>query len=215
MSSTEVLSSSNPLSPAIHPNDAPPGISRDSTLFPDNEVQKSSFRAYEIVRPHSRGSDYLEIQLDGQTLYWSHTHNKPLAGPKVDLHVDAENGPIVASSQLDSMKRNSRILHGNREEWTVVACESFISASSFAFDLGSKSYRWKRTNDKSLGATRLENRSFKLLDIATGDVLATFVHVEGALGTAQRSARIEYLIDLGVDLEIVSLVTILGIDRGE
>jgi hypothetical protein len=69
-----------------------------------------------------------------------------------------------------------------------------------------------RTHDKGLGASGFFNdQNFKLVDQGTGQVLAVYRHNNGIFRKG-RMAEIDYYVELGQQLELISMAAILGIE---
>lgn len=71
--------------------------------------------------------------------------------------------------------------------------------------------RLPRTHKKELGASSFGSNSFKLVNISSPDqILAVYISDRQWLNTTD-VARIEFMVELGSELELTSLAAVLGI----
>lgn len=118
-----------------------------------------------------------------------------------------------------------------KETWGDVSSESF-SDKQFGFYFGGRKFLWKRyvllmssvlsiadgfhhcrTHDKALGGSFWGSKDFKLVDY--GDqrrVLAVYIS-DKKMFSGSQVGRIDFMVELGQDLELLSLAAILGIEE--
>lgn len=122
------------------------------------------------------------------------------------------SGQIVAAASLQSFTRNQQLYLGNnpdgtdKADWTVLDCTGF-TAGKFAFVHQGRSFCWTRTHQYST----FGSKDFKLVDQGSGQVLVVYRH-NNAMFKNGRMAEIDYHVELGEEVELLSLVAILGIE---
>jgi hypothetical protein len=132
-------------------------------------------KQYTITGP--RWNDHrLSIQHSGLPILYVNSNNKygPWKDPYVTIHQDAQNGPIVAAAKMGypGCVRDFKIYQGNPDctdlaTWPVVKClGKWAHEYRFCVELGGQlplHFAWRRTRDKSLGASKKWHRDFKLV----------------------------------------------------
>ncbi|KAK3672153.1 hypothetical protein LTR78_007906 [Recurvomyces mirabilis] len=73
-----------------------------------------------------------------------------------------------------------------------------------------RSLEWRRTHDKSIGATRWGQRDHKLVDVETGEVLGVFVYMCKAFGRSEAWGRVEFFYEVEEGTEVQALIVLLG-----
>ncbi|KAK4545126.1 hypothetical protein LTR36_003677 [Oleoguttula mirabilis] len=172
-------------------------------------------KTYHLVNQHTFTSKHFEIQHNGQVILWANTNKTLLHKPIINLAADAENGPIIAACKLESFSRSLRFFIGNpdctdKATWSICECAGFVEKHYSFRSSDGRLLQWKRTHNKDLGGKTFGGRTFKLVDEG-GNVLAVYVHTQSVFGKRHQIARFDFYVELGQELELVSLVTMLGI----
>lgn len=160
--------------------------------------------------------DY-EIKQNGDTIFYAHKKaiaRKPL---RIDIHQDDQT--ILASVSDKTLTENATLHLGDpgnddRADWTKLKSESF-RGSKYKFVADGRSYLWERThNDDDLdgGFQRWSNKDFKLVEEASNHVLVVYRY-NAAMLKHHVQATIDYYVELGKELESLSLAAILGIEQ--
>lgn len=89
-----------------------------------------------------------------------------------------------------------------------VVAEGFTK-KQYSFIFNGSAFVWRRTHDKVLGASRWGSGDFKLVD-GQGRVLAVWVTDKKILGR-RVVGRVHWFVNLGRELELLSLVVVLGV----
>jgi hypothetical protein len=134
--------------------------------------------------------------------------------PRIDIHAPGER--ILASVKLGSWSRKCILHLGNPEgsdksTWTVLDA-SGITSGSYKFPFNGRTFAWTRTHDLDLGVSRLGSKDFKLVDESNSQVLAVFRFNHGIV-THGSTANIDYYVELGQQLELMSLAAMLGVEE--
>ena len=134
--------------------------------------------------------------------------------PQIDIL--GPNNTILASVKLENFSRNCLLHLGNPETsdksaWTVLDCKGF-TRSSYQFPFNGRTFEWTRTHDSDLGASRFGSRDFKLRDVGSGQVLAVF-RFNSAIFKHGVLATIDYYVELGQELELMSLAAVEGVEE--
>lgn len=146
--------------------------------------------------------------------------------PDIVLHIgDNKSSPVMAAAKFKTFSSNFRICLGDpndsiNTEWEDVVCEDTLKHAVYAFSLRTpavssldagpsmrKKFMWKRTHDSSLGAKKLSNRNFKLVDLA-GNVLAVFLHARSLGG---EKGTLEWKVEPSPEEEVGCLLVFAGI----
>lgn len=185
---------------------------------PPRHISNAPVKIYKLVNTHTFTTNRLEIQHNGSTILWVHSKTRFLASPQVNLHTQAENGPIAAACKLESFSRDCRLLLGNpdctdKKQWPLLVCEGW-AAACYCFRVDGRVYQWKRTHRAELGARVLGDRDYKLVDGGTGAVLATHIYTQSLFrGKLRQIADISFFVELGPELELTALAAIMGIEE--
>lgn len=171
-------------------------------------------KQYEVHKTSHFSASRFDIKQNGTTILTTHKTTRMFRKPQID--VLAPSNTILASVKLESFSRGAVLHLGNPEGsdksgWTVLDCKGFTS-SSYQFPFNGRTFAWTRTHDSDLGASKLGSRHFKLVDEGNGQVLAVYVYnysiiKHGVLAT------IDYYVELGQELELMSLAAVLGVEE--
>lgn len=177
-------------------------------------------KTYHVYRPGSTftTSRLKEIRLGSQAVFWLTTLPDPFKAPQINLRTKSAQGPILASCQYPrgDWSRICKIFLGNLsstgpEQWPVLTCENQMG-SSYHFELAGQAYRWLRTHEPELGGTLAGKRTYKLVHAGTDDLLAVYKSTRTLQGWRE-IADVYYYVEMGRELEHLSLVAILGIQE--
>ena len=176
----------------------------NSTIIKQHEIHKTS----------TFSTSKFEIRQNGSIILTTHKTTRMFRMPQID--VLAPNNTILASVKLENFSRNCILHLGNpdgsdKSAWTVLDSKGFTS-SSYKFPFNGHTFAWTRTHDSALGASRLGGRDFKLVDEGTGQVLAVFRY-NYSIVKHGIVATIEYYVELGQELELMSLAAVLGVEE--
>jgi hypothetical protein len=142
--------------------------------------------------------------------------------PDVTIFAGSDkNGPVVGVCRYAAFSRTVIVGRGdparpNEVEWEAVSKAS-RDHSAYKFSIGAlteqqKSYVWKRTHDpniKGTNSSKLDRRSWKLLDDATGQVLVVFAS-EGATSW-KKAGSLRFYASEGKEWEEWILLTFFGV----
>ncbi|KAK5169182.1 uncharacterized protein LTR77_006491 [Saxophila tyrrhenica] len=171
-------------------------------------------KQYEIFQPGHFQTSKFEIRQNGHTILHTKRKDRFLKSP--DVHIMSPDGTILAACILLSWSRNQHLYLGSdpdnadKSNCTLLDCEGF-TAGKYKFFWQGREYVWIRTHAKEHGASRWNNKSFKLVGQATGQVLSVF-KFNSAMFKHGRLAEIDYFVELGQQLELMSMAAILGIE---
>jgi hypothetical protein len=171
-------------------------------------------KQYEIYHPGHIQMSKFEIRQNGQTVLTTNKARHGLHMPRIDIHGPDET--ILASVKLESWSRNCILHLGNpkgsdKSTWTVLDA-SGITSSSYKFPFNGRAFAWTRTHDSDLGASRLGNKDLKLVDESNSQVLAVIRFNHGIV-THGNMANIDYYVESGQELELMSLAAVLGVEE--
>ncbi|KAK5137148.1 hypothetical protein LTR08_000653 [Meristemomyces frigidus] len=181
----------------------------------DYKTQRANpVKTYHLVNQHTFTAKQLEIQQDGHVILWANTKTSVFKSPVITLA--SQTAPVVAACTLENFSSSVRYYLGdpgttNKSTWPICKAEG-IFTKSYSLQLSDgRILQWKHTHNKELGASRMGSKTFKLVD-GSGIVLAVFVHTQ-CVFKAHQVARIEYHTELGEELELASLIAMLGIQE--
>lgn len=179
--------------------------SKQASTAPSGPIKQ-----YEVFRPSAFSSFTFEIRQHGQCILKTKKDSHAFRAP--DVHVTLPSGQIVAAVALQSFSRNLLLYLGNnpdgtdKAQWTVLDCSGFTSGK-YAFSHNGHNFCWTRTHQFST----FGSRDFKLVDQNTGQVLVVYRY-NSSMFKHGRMAEIDYFVELGADLELMSLAGVLGIE---
>ncbi|KAK5120790.1 hypothetical protein LTR85_005856 [Meristemomyces frigidus] len=192
-------------------------------------ISKSPVKTYDIVSTYQLNLKHQEIRQNGQSVFWVETN--PLA---IEIHNQSDDGPVIAACHTAPTSKNLPWTLGNPnytsqavDTWPVLQPEGHSTfGAPCTFDLNSRTYQWKRTHSKSLGGSLFASWNFKLVETSSvhgsaykthdgGEPLPLAVYITtpvvgSSISSSQHLARIDYYESVGEDLELASLVTVLG-----
>lgn len=157
---------------------------------------------------------HLEIQSSGIPIYWVNSNNKygPWKSPYVTVHESAQNGVVIAAAKMGypGWGRDFKVYQGNPDctdlnTWPVVKClGKWAHEYRFVVEVDGQPplrFAWRRTRDKSLGASKKSHRDFKL--VAFDSTVSPKYENLGPVLSSTRSSTNEavrmHLLDLDVD----------------
>ena len=191
----------------------------DSRLSDLNPVAGSimtsaPLKQYAVVNPHTFSRKNYEVQSNGQTVHWIHIKSGFMSSPQVNIQRGDQS--IAAACKLRSMSRHMRLFAGDpgstdSSSWPELRCGGF-RGNKYEFFSNGRSFTWTRTHNKALGASTLGSMDFKLVDDATGQVLAVWIR-DRKMFSRNPVARINYFAELGPELEALSLAAIAAIEE--
>ena len=122
---------------------------------------------------------HLAIQQSGIPVYWVNSNNKygPWKSPYITIHEGAQNGVVIAAAKMGypGWGRDFKVYQGNPDctdlsTWPLVKClGKWASEYRFVVEVDGPcgqfplQFAWRRTRDKSLGASKNSHRDFKLV----------------------------------------------------
>ncbi|KAK4497923.1 hypothetical protein PRZ48_010578 [Zasmidium cellare] len=176
-------------------------------------------KSFNIVNSGFWTHKNLVIMYNGQAIL--HVNTKSTAAgfgsPVVRLSTDPHGSVVVAAAKCKNWSSGCKIILGNpdaapKEAWGDVSSESW-SDKQFGFYFRDRKFLWKRTHDKALGGSFWGSKDFKLVDYADQRrVLAVYVS-DKKLFSGSQVGRVDFMVELGHDLELLSLAAILGIEE--
>lgn len=180
------------------------------------QASGNPIKTYHVVNQHTFSSRHLEIQHNGQVIFWANEHNQLFHNTIVNLSVEAEHGPVVAACKLESFSQGVRFHLGNpdrsdKSAWAACDCTGFAE-KHWSFRVDGRLYTWKRTHNRDLGGKTFGIKTFKLVDEG-GNVVLVYVFTK-SLGKLSQIATVDFYVEPGQQVERASLVTMLGIQVG-
>ncbi|EME45394.1 hypothetical protein DOTSEDRAFT_79398 [Dothistroma septosporum NZE10] len=169
-------------------------------------------KTYVVVNPKAFNTCHLQIHHDNRPILWAETKRAFFSKPQVNLHTGSEDGPIVAAAKLKPMSSSFLVAFGDaaaKEIWEKVESGSFTK-KQYGFTFQERQYCWRRTHDKSLGASSMGSQDFKLLD-ATDDKTVLAAYINQKWSTREGKGRIDWMAELGQDVEIMAIAVLLGL----
>lgn len=166
-------------------------------------------KQYEVYRPSSWSPTKLEIKQNGRAILKSRKEGSVFKAP--NLHISLDNGQVVAAVALRSFSRNLSLYLGSHpdtndlSQWIELDCSGWTSGK-YGFSFSGSRYTWTRTRQFSF----FTGRDFKLVD-QQGQVLVIY-RFNTSLFKHGRMAEIDYFVELGEQLELLSLAAIMGIE---
>lgn len=180
-------------------------------------------KTYSLVYVSSWSTRRREIRLDSQPIYTVKTETRFLRSPRVFLSSSSTTttaggttGSVLGMVKLSSWASEVRFQLGphnsggdddaalckvTREGWT---------SKTHLFAAAGREFRWTRTRDAALGASRWVGNDFKLVDVASGQVVMTHINRQSLLG--KQLADLNFYVELGGDeVEVAALLVMLGI----
>jgi hypothetical protein len=168
-----------------------------------------------VLQPTTISSGkHKEIHLNGTPILHVTTKHSLLSATQVDLHPASDpSGRILASAKLHHVGNDLDIQSG-LGGWQTLSSHG-VFASSYSFNAAGRQYSWTRTHDEALGAHKLGQRDFKLVDESSGrSVLAVFVFTQNMIvGRLKQIADIKWMAEVGQEVEIIALAAILGVEE--
>ena len=187
---------------------------------PDNQPAESAdTQLYHIY--HDRWcQDYKITTPAGQQLYYvdcsTFTNNKP----DLTVHAGSNNkAPVAAMCKFMHFSRDFCFGLGDPElpaqvEWEDVVCQG-LRRSHYRWQMnlpsGRRTFIWKRTHAVSVEDARLTSisyRNYKLVDEATGRILAAFTNDYLSI---KKVGHFQVSADYGKEFDLIALLTVLGL----
>jgi hypothetical protein len=103
-------------------------------------------------------------------------------------------------------------LEGKDESTWILLETTGWTSISYKFSINDRIFAWIRTHDSDLNAGRLDNKDFKLEQENYGRVLVV-LRFNYDMIPHEDLATIDYYVELGQQLELVSLAAVLGIEE--
>ena len=180
----------------------------------NNALPNAPIKEYEIVNLGTLTTRKLAVQQNGQPILLINRKQGFFERPQVNIQL--QDKTIVAACKSRSFGGNQRLFLGNpdcadKAAWNDLVRESF-GLSKYKFMCNGRSFGWTRTHNKELGASRWGSMDYKLIDDQTGQILAVYLNNSKMFST-NPVARIDYYVELGQDLELLSLAAIAGIEE--
>ncbi|KAK3702094.1 hypothetical protein LTR37_015069 [Vermiconidia calcicola] len=178
-------------------------------------------KQYEVFQPGHFQTSKFEIRQNGHTILTTKRRDRAGGFKSPYIHIMSLDGTILAACMLMSWSRNQQLYlgsnpdHADKSECTLMDCEGFKGLISFTggkykFVFHGQELAWTRTHSKALGASRWDDRTFKLVDQNTRQVLAVF-RFNNAIFQHRKLTEIDYYVELEHQLEMMSSAAILGI----
>lgn len=186
--------------------------SSTSNKSTSSTMTDSPIKRLELYRTRSILSKDLEIRQNGKTILNTKEHRGIFKRP--EINIELADRTIVASVRLQF---RDALLHlgspdcTDKADWIELTHDNAL-ASKYRFVFDERCYAWTRTHSKELGASKLGNRDFKLVDEGTGEVLAVYRHRYAVFGSGV-VADVDFCTELDHELELLSLVAILAIEE--
>lgn len=171
-------------------------------------------KQYEVFRPSAFHKADFQIRQNGRTILVTKKSSHIFQSPAIQIAL--QNGPILAAVKLQSFTHDLLLYFGNntddagKSQWILLNCSGWVS-KQYIFPCDGRSFSWTRTRNSDLGASRWTGTDFKLQDRSTGQILAVY-RTNGAIFKGGSMAVIDYYVELGQRLELLSLAAILGIE---
>jgi len=164
---------------------------------------------------------------DGERQLFYISRHSQIDMPDLIVHGGYDcHGPQLALVDISSRDHNIRIYLGGLRnpslpDWDIVRCASdgkLFHSSCYRFDITSSLHGllskrrlyWQKTHDSKLGASKLSQKDFKLVDEADDTLLA--VYTEHHLGTPGKlKGKINFRTKLDDHTEVAALTTLMGI----
>lgn len=157
------------------------------------EVHGAPSNASHILGVYHTKSHYcLRVKTaDKRPLYYVNNSSFRIGTPDVTMHVGEENtGPIKAACKFINFSSGSKMCLGNPDDpnaiWEDLKKESTVDHSKYRWEMAigghggeRKAFLWKRTHTVGVEdskPSKLSSRNFKLVDEATGEMLAVFAN---------------------------------------
>ena len=164
-------------------------------------------KQYTITGP--KWNDHrLSIQHSGLPIFYVNSNNRygPWKDPYMTIHQDAQNGPIVAAAKMGcpGWARDFKIFQGNPDctdltTWPVVKClGKWAHEYRFSVEVEGQlplRFAWRRTRDKTLGASKKWHRDFKLVAL---DAPPRYEELS-PISTVDLTEKEMHLLDLHID----------------
>jgi hypothetical protein len=224
---------SSALKPESPDNDyihAPPPARRDtgsSTLVPEYDENglnliPSSEREIDVYRDGQNGNLRLLLSGDVSSLYFVRSSLFRPGIPDVTIFAGSDkNGAVIGVCNYAAFSTSVKVGRGdpanpNNMEWEEVSKTSH-DHSVYKFSIWSreeqrKLYSWKRTHDPNIKGTKsskLDRRSWKLEDDATGQVVAVFAST--GIKSWKKAGKFRLLATEGKEWEEWVVLTCLGL----
>jgi hypothetical protein len=209
---------------------APPPARRDarsSTSVPrydenDLNLIPSSEREIDVYRDGQNGNLQLLLSGDVSSLYFVRSSLFRPGIPDVTIFAGSDkNGAVIGVCNYAAFSTSIKVGRGdpanpNNVEWEEVSKAS-RDHSVYKFSIWSreeqrKSYSWKRTHDPNIKGTKsskLDRRSWKLEDDATGQVVAVFAST--GIKSWKKAGKFRLLATEGKEWEEWVVLTCLGL----
>jgi hypothetical protein len=223
-------SSPKPDSPDNDCNHAPPPARPDtrlSTVVPeydenDLNLVSSSEREIDVYRDGHNGNLKLLLTEDASPLYFARSSIFRPGIPDVAIFAGSDkNGAVIGVCNYVVFSTSIKVgrgdpAHPNNMEWEeltkISRDHSVYKFSIWSREEQRKSYLWKRTHDpniKGTTSTKLDRRSWKLEDEATGQVVAVFAST--GIKHWKRAGKFRVLASEGKEWEEWIVLTCLGL----
>lgn len=134
-----------------------------------------------------------------------------------------DNNLVLAACRIHGLSMTNKFLFlgpGEPEctdpaEWIPVRASGRWDPAKFFFAYAGEEYAWTRTRSSELGVkSAWAGKSFKLVRVGSGEVLAVFVHLPQ--WTRKDEARLDFFAageGMGRELEVLALVAVMGIEE--
>lgn len=170
---------------------------------------------YEIIRASRIQRREFEIRMNDTVVLKAHakTHMLHVSG----IDISSLEGAVIASVKLKKWSRRCLLHLGKpkeseeRERSTWIVLDSPGSNSrSFKCTFKGRTFALVPTLDSILDTGRLGRLNFRLLDASNGQILAAWTS-DCRSPNSQPLARIDYFEELGREVEVLSLVAMMGL----
>ncbi|CZT25658.1 uncharacterized protein RCC_11327 [Ramularia collo-cygni] len=172
-------------------------------------------KAFEVTKSGTFTTRHLQLRQNGETILWINTHSGFMQPTQINLQMQSQNGPTVAAVRLKRMSSGCRVMLGSpdgtdREQWQDVESQS-LSGKRYGFQYQGTSFAWKRTHKKEFGASGWGRGGFKFVQASKPDeILAVYITDRKWFNNTD-IARIEFMTELGREVELMALAAMLGI----
>ncbi|KAF2216985.1 hypothetical protein CERZMDRAFT_93049 [Cercospora zeae-maydis SCOH1-5] len=184
-------------------------------------VSRKFFKQYDVRSTSNASAKNLDICQNGRPILFVNIKTPFWGVPRIEIVRALGNmgagrgGPVVAAAKFKQIASGFYINIGNPpdviplEQWPQVSF-SYWNETDYTFEFEGRRFAWKSPVSGIMDYLK-DNGNFQLVDLENGTILAAYIRTNKSF--TKDIARIEVMVELDQDLELMALTAIMGIDE--
>ena len=135
----------------------------------------------------------------------------------ISVHIQREDKTVLATCRLKGFTNKKYLYLGphpdctDLADWKPVTPSAKFDPSKYKFEVGGEEYSWTRTRRAEYGVSKWASKSFKLVRVSGGEVLAVYVHK--TQWKKRDDGRVDWFCEVESEVEWLALAAIMGIEE--